>query len=133
VNHVTELEATYYSEPINDSFYTFKLTSADHHSGKLAGVSGKGQFLGETLDGWFSWENGVLPYKVNIYFDDHAEVAYLLCDDKKFDRLYGKLKKYPKPVMAPPDFPVGDEIYDIVFNKDKTANTPQPSTNVVSG
>lgn len=132
MRHVTQLEATYYSEPINETYYTFKLTSVDHNSGKIIGQCGKGQYLGSDFTGWLGWQGGVPPYTVFIDFEADGESALLYSDDKEFDRLYGKLYRAGKSASLP-DFPKGDEQYDIVFNKDKAASTPQPSTNVTSG
>lgn len=133
MKHVTNLEATYYSEPINQTYYTFKLTSVDWGSGKIIGQCGKGQYLGSDFTGWMDWNKGVPPYVVAIYFEADNEMCELKSDDDSFDRLYGELGQYPKKIASPPDFPKGGETYTIVFNKDKTAGTPQPSTNVTSG
>ena len=105
MKEVPSLQATYFSEPVNGTYYTLGIRSVDHDGGKIIGRWGKGQFMGHSLySGWLHW-NGQAS---TIYFDMVFDVCNLQSDDRSFNRLYGTIRGV-----------VDAESYPIVFNKSK--------------
>ncbi|NWC73392.1 hypothetical protein HX823_04795 [Pseudomonas sp. P7759] len=102
---VPNLQGTYFSEPVNGTYYTLGIQSVDHDGGKIVGLFGKGRFLGHSLSsGWLQWYGEASTIYLNMVFDK----CNLRSDDKTFNRLYGTVSDI-----------YDQEIHPIVFNKNK--------------
>ncbi|MGQ7860675.1 hypothetical protein ACUN0G_15440 [Pseudomonas sp. 32A] len=105
MKEITNLQGSYFSEPVNNTYYTLFIKSADWDEGTIIGRYGKGQWLGHSLySGSLHWTGE----SSNIWLDMIFDKCTLRCDDKNFNRLYGTVQGVYE-----------SEGHTIVFNKAK--------------
>lgn len=100
------LQGDYFSEPINDTYYTAYIVFADYDTGEIKGRWGKGQYLGHSMAAsGYSRESGTTSH---ITLDFVFEKCALVATDYTYSRLSGTITEVNT-----------GNVKDIVFNKSK--------------